>query len=61
MLLTVKETAQLLRISERYTYQLIKKNELPHIKLGKKILCDKQSLMDYLKSIEQGSLQKEVN
>lgn len=61
MLLTVKETAQLLRISERYTYQLIKKNELPHIKLGGKILCDKQSLMDYLKSIEQGSLQKEVN
>ncbi|MCD8784446.1 helix-turn-helix domain-containing protein [Staphylococcus xylosus] len=60
MLLTVKETAKLLRISERYAYQLIKNNELPHIKLGGKILCDKQSLMDYLKSIEQGSVKKEA-
>lgn len=60
MLLTVKETAELLRISERYTYQLIKKNKLPHIKLGGKILCDKQSLIDYLKSIEQASIKKEA-
>lgn len=60
MLLTVKETAELLRISERYTYQLIKKNKLPHIKLGGKILCDKQSLMDYLKSIEQASIKEEA-
>ncbi|MBO3062012.1 MULTISPECIES: helix-turn-helix domain-containing protein [Mammaliicoccus] len=55
MLLTVKETAEFLRISERYTYELIKKNKLPHIKLGGKILCDKDSLLVHLKSIEKGN------
>ena len=53
MFLTVKETAKLLRISERYTYQLIKKNEIPHIKLGSKILIDKDSLMEYLHNLEK--------
>ncbi|MGI2288273.1 helix-turn-helix domain-containing protein [Staphylococcus cohnii] len=53
MFLTVKETAELLRISERYTYQLIRNNELPHIKLGSKILIDKDSLMKFLHNLEK--------
>ena len=61
MLLTVKETAEFLRISERYTYELIKKNQLPHIKLGGKILCDKDSLLVYLKSIEKGFKEESQN
>ena len=52
MILTVKEAAAFMRISERYTYKLIKENKLPHIKLGKKILIDKNSLIDYLHKIE---------
>lgn len=52
MILTVKEAAEFMRISERYTYKLIKENKLPHIKLGKKILIDKNSLIDYLHKIE---------
>lgn len=52
MILTVKEAAEFLRISERYTYQLIKENKLPHIKLGKKILINKSSLISHLRDIE---------
>lgn len=50
MILTVKEAAEFLRISERYAYQLIKENKLPHIKLGKKILIDKSSLISHLRA-----------
>ncbi|BGE81981.1 helix-turn-helix domain-containing protein [Staphylococcus petrasii] len=52
MLLTVKETAEFLRISERYAYKLIGNNKIPYIKLGGKILIDKNSLIDYLHKIE---------
>lgn len=52
MILTVKETAEFLRISERYTYKLIKENKIPHFKLGKKILIEKNSLINYLHKIE---------
>ena len=52
MILTVKEAAQFMRISERHTYKLIKENKLPHFKLGKKILIDKSSLINYLHDIE---------
>ncbi|UXR37486.1 helix-turn-helix domain-containing protein [Staphylococcus simulans] len=52
MLLTVKETAKFLRLSDKYTYRLIKENKIPHIRLGGKILVDKESLIEYLHKIE---------
>ncbi len=52
MFLTVKETADFLRISEKHTYKLISNNKIPYIKLGRKILVDKNSLIEHLHKIE---------
>ncbi|WP_016911427.1 helix-turn-helix domain-containing protein [Mammaliicoccus vitulinus] len=60
MFLTVKETATLLRISDRYAYQLVRENKLPHVRLGKKILIDKTSLVEHLQNIEEETFNKEV-
>lgn len=37
-LLTVPEAAQLLRISRNLAYELIKRGELPHVRLGERII-----------------------
>ena len=47
MYLTVKETAELIRMSERHTYKLIQ-NVIPHTKIGGKILINKEKLLDTL-------------
>ena len=52
MILTVKETADFLRVSEKQVYKLISNNKIPYIKLGGKILVDKNSLIDHLHKIE---------
>ncbi|HHW8676314.1 TPA: helix-turn-helix domain-containing protein [Staphylococcus aureus] len=48
MYLTVKETASIIRMSERHTYKLIQKNVIPHIKIGGKILVNKETLLETL-------------
>lgn len=48
MFMTVKETAELLRISERHTYKLIQQNEIPHTRIKGKILIDKECLLNKL-------------
>lgn len=50
--LTVKETAALLRVSERHAYRLIKQNVIPHTKIGGKILINKEKLLDTLEKEE---------
>ncbi|MCI2913505.1 helix-turn-helix domain-containing protein [Staphylococcus hominis] len=52
MYLTVKETAELIRMSERHTYKLIQKNVIPHTKIGGKILINKEKLLDRLEKEE---------
>ncbi|NUX77389.1 helix-turn-helix domain-containing protein [Staphylococcus aureus] len=52
MFMTVKEVAQLLRISERHTYKLLKKNVIPHTKIGGKILVNKERLLETLEKKE---------
>ena len=52
MYLTVKETAELIRMSERQTYKLIQKNVIPHTKIGGKILINKEKLLDTLEKEE---------
>jgi len=52
MYLTVKETAELIRMSERHTYKLIQKNVIPHTKIGGKILINKEKLIDTLEKEE---------
>ncbi len=52
MYLTVKETAELIRMSERHTYKLIQKNVIPHTKIGGKLLINKEKLLDTLEKEE---------
>ena len=52
MYLTVKETAELIRMSERHTYKLIQKNVIPHTKIGGKILINKEKLLATLEKEE---------
>ena len=57
MYLTVKETAELIRMSERHTYKLIQKNVIPHTKIGGKILINKEKLLDTLEKEEVHTLE----
>ena len=45
---TVKEVAELLGISVNSTYKAVENNQLPHIRLGGKILIPKNKLREYL-------------
>ena len=42
--LTVNETARILGLSRNTAYRAILSNEIPHIKIGKRILVPKQML-----------------
>lgn len=45
---TVQELAESLCLSESYMYQLIRSNEFPKIKLGRKILIPKKAIEEWL-------------
>ena len=49
--MTVKELSNLLKISESHIYTMTSKKSIPHIKLlGKKVLFDKDEIVNWLKS-----------
>ncbi|MFR6532029.1 MAG: helix-turn-helix domain-containing protein [Staphylococcus simulans] len=52
MFMTVKETAELLRMSERSVYRLINEGLIPHFKLKGKILVDKSKLLNSIRNKE---------
>ena len=48
-LLTVREVSQLLRISDKSAYELIRSGEIPSIALGKRMIrIQKTALLSYL-------------
>jgi excisionase family DNA binding protein len=49
-LLTATETREWLRLSSSKLYSLVKKKEIPHIKLGGKILFDKAKVQTWLET-----------
>lgn len=50
-ILTVDETAELLRLPSKYSvYPLVKSGELPSFKLGNRLLFIKEQLMEHLKN-----------
>ncbi|QRN92058.1 helix-turn-helix domain-containing protein [Mammaliicoccus sciuri] len=53
MYMTVKEVSELLRINEQHAYRLIKLKEIPSIRLGRKVLIPKETLMKMLKDKEE--------
>ena len=48
MLLTVTEAARLLRISRNLCYELIAQKQLPHIRLGRRILLPRYGLEQWI-------------
>lgn len=48
--LTVPEAARLLRIGKNQAYELVKNGRLGAIKLGKKIIVPKLSLIDFCRN-----------
>ncbi len=48
MLLTVPETARLLRISRNLAYELVARGELPAVRLGRVIRIPRRELDDWL-------------
>jgi len=47
-IITVRETAEYLRISQTYVRDLIRIKGLPHFRLGRRILVDKADLENWL-------------
>ena len=52
--LTVPEAAKLLRIGKNQAYELVKNGRLGAIKLGKKIIVPKLSLIDFCRNEVKG-------
>ena len=50
--LTVKETAQLLGLSRNSAYQGVLTGEIPHVKVGKRILIPRLALENMLESCD---------
>jgi excisionase family DNA binding protein len=48
LVLTISEAAILLRISRGHAYELARRNELPVIRLGRRIVVPRRALDDYL-------------
>ena len=46
--LTVTDVARLVKIGKNNSYDLIKKGDIPAIKLGRKIIVPKNSLIEFL-------------
>jgi excisionase family DNA binding protein len=46
--LTVEEAAQLLGISRALGYELVARGELPHVRLGRRIVVPRRALDDLL-------------
>ncbi len=54
LLLTVPETAKLLRISRNLAYELVARGELPAVRLGRVIRIPRGALDDWVKESANG-------
>ncbi len=54
LLLTVPETAKLLRISRNLAYELVARGELPAVRLGRVIRIPRGALNDWVKASANG-------
>lgn len=48
--ITLKELCAWIRLSKSHIYKLVSQNKIPHIKLGGKILFDKEKIQDWIDS-----------
>jgi len=49
-----KEVCKLVPIGQRRLYALVRENQIPHVKLGKRILVRPDSVREWLRSQEVG-------
>lgn len=49
LVLTVKETARLLRLSRNKTYELVAQGCIPHVRLGRRVLIPRFGLEEWLR------------
>lgn len=54
LLLTVEETAELLNVHRSTVYDLIGRGDLPSVKIGRRRLIYRQSLVDFIIRRESG-------
>lgn len=47
-ILTVKEAAAILRVSQSKLYQLVKEDKVPHVSLGGRIIFPEQILVQWI-------------
>jgi len=55
-IMTLKETAEFLRVSAFTVAQLCRQNKIPHIKIGKRYIFVKETLEDWLKNEMKGEV-----
>lgn len=48
LVLTVEETARYLRISRGSAYEAVKTNEIPHVRIGRRVLIPRAALLALL-------------
>ena len=51
MLLTVKEAAQVLRLSRAFTYELVARGDLPVVRFGRRVLIPRAALMRHVEGL----------
>ncbi len=49
---SVEETARLLGISRAHAYELVARNEIPHVRLGRRIVVPKRVIDELLAAVE---------
>jgi len=54
LVLTVREAAELLGISKDLAYDLIARHELPHLRLGRRLVIPKRLLVEMTESATEG-------
>jgi excisionase family DNA binding protein len=52
--LTVREAARLLRVGRNSVYEAVRRNELPSVRIGRRLLIPKHALEDFLRGHSNG-------
>lgn len=55
--LTVKEVANYLRVHTDMIYTLVRQKQIPHVRLGNRILFTKETIQSWIQDQEDKSLQ----
>ncbi len=61
LLLSIKQAAQALSLCERTIWDLVKKGELPHVKVGRRVLFSPASLQSWIERQESTTDPKSIS